>query len=302
MGITKYPHGISSFGVPVMGSGGLIEATTGNVYFVDSNTGSDSNDGDSPEVPFATLDHAIGHCTASKADKIILMPGHAETTTAIALDVAGVEIIGLGVGRNRPTLTATAAASDLIDVTAANCRIKNIRLVGAASACTSLISIAAHDFECIGCSLEQAATPLIAVIVTGGYDRFLFQDCIFMGTAAGPDCAIDLQGSGNCVDWTVDNCIFKYDGSSGCDEAGIRSDKTDVGVLVKDCTFIGMDVAIIDFNSSSTGLLIGIRADSNTATGTVAELMDIGQMTCVDCRVGEPTKSGARIPATTSTP
>lgn len=122
-----------------------------------------------------------------------------------------------------------------------------------------------------------------------------------MGTAAGPDCAIDLQGSGNCVDWTVENCVFKYDSSAGCDEAGIRSDKSDTGVLVKDCIFIGMDAAIIDFNSSSTGLLMGIRADSNTGTGTVAELMDTGTMTCVDCRIGEPGKSGALIPATTST-
>jgi len=276
--------------------------TTGNVFFVDSGTGSDTGAyGTSADTPCASVDYAIGRCTASNGDIIFVMPGHAETTTAIAADVAGITIIGLGVGRNRPTLTATTAASDLIDVTAANIRIVNMRLVGAASGCTSLISLAAHDFECIGCSLEQAATPLIGVKVTGGYDRFLFKDCMFMGTAAGPDAAIDLQGSGNCVDWTVEGCTFKYDSSSGLDEAGIRSDKTDVGVLVKDCVFIGLDAAIIDFNSSSTGLLMGIRADSNTATGTVAELMDTGLMTCVDCRIGEPQKSGALIPATTST-
>jgi hypothetical protein len=287
-------------GIPILAP----DYTTGNVFFVDSGSDQATDSGGwggHPHQPFATVDYAIGQCTASNGDIIYVMPGHAETTTAIAADIAGISIIGVGVGRNRPTLTATTAATDLVDVTAANVKLKNLRLVGAASGVTSLISIAENDFECINCSLEQAATPLIAVIVTGGYDRFLFDGCSFIGTAAGPDAAIDLQGSGNCVDWTVQNCSFNYDSSAGLDEAAIRSDKTDTGVLVKDCTFIGIDAAIIDFNSSSTGLLTGLRADSNTGTGTVAELMDTGLMTGADCRIGEPGKSGALIPATTST-
>lgn len=275
-------------------------ATTGTYFFVHYTTGADGNTGKSPEAAFKTLDYAIGQCTASKGDVIFLMPGHAETTTAIALDVAGVRIIGLGVGRNRPTLTATTGASDLIDVTADNCRLQNIRLAGAASGCTSLISLAANDFECIGCSLEHGAAPTVAVIVTGGYDRFTFKDCVFLGTAAGPDCSIDLQGSGNCVDWTVQGCIFKYDTSSGIDEAVIRSDKTDVGVLVKDCVMIGCDATAIDFNSSSTGLLVDLVVDSNNAT--VAEMIDVGTMSSWNVRVADASKSGARIPATTSTP
>ena len=271
------------------------------MFFVDSGTGSDTGaSGKSANLPFATLDYAIGKCTATNGDHIIVMPGHAETTTAIAADVAGITIIGIGNGRARPTFTATTAASDLIDVTAANITIKNIRLVGAASGVTSLISIAANDFSCVGCSLEQAATPLIAVIVTGGYDRFSFIDCLFMGSAAGADAAIDLQGSGNCVDWVVKGCDFNYLSSAGLDEAAIRSDKTDTGVLISDCRFIGMDATCIDFNSSSTGLLERISVLSNNAT--VAEMIDAGLCGFVDCRVANAAKSGARIPATTSTP
>jgi len=281
-------------GVPVNS-----EFTTGSIFFVDSNTGSNSNDGKSPSTAFATLDFAIGNCTASKGDIIYVMPGHAETTTAIAADVAGITIIGIGRGRARPALTATTAATDLIDVTAANVCIKNMRLVGAASGVTSLISIAANDFMCELSVLEQAATPLIGVIVTGGIDRFHFKDCLFLGTAAGPDCAIDLQGSGNCVDWTVEDCTFNYLSSANLDEAGIRSDKTDTGVLVKNCRFIGMTLTAIDFNSSSTGLLEDISVLSLNATQ--AELMDVGTMGSVRVNVTYASVDAIGLPVTTAT-
>lgn len=279
------------------------EQTTGNVFYVDSGaTGaSDSSSmGDSPERPLATLDYAIGRCTATNGDIIFVMPGHAETTTAIAADVAGITIFGIGYGRARPTFTATAAASDLIDVTAANITIKNVRLVGAASDCTSLISIAADDFLCEGCSLEQAETPLSAVVVTRNYDRFTFRGCIFMGTANGPDYGISFAaGSGDCQDYTLDDCTFNYS-LNGLDNAGILSSKIDNGVLIKDCRFIGMDLAAIDFNSSSTGLISNVAVMSNNAT--VAEMIDAGHLGFVDCRVSYKGVSGALIPATTATP
>ena len=236
--------------------------------------------------------------TANNGDIIYVMPGHAETTTAIAANVAGVTVIGIGRGRARPTFTATTAASDLVDVSAASVCLKNIRLVGAASGVTALIDIAADDFICEGCSLEQAATPLMGVTAAAGSDRFRFSDCTFLGTAAGPDCAIDIEGA--CDDWIVERCNFNYQSSAGLDLAGIRSSTTDTGVLVSDCRFIGMDATAIDFNSSSTGLLEKISVLSNNAT--VAEMIDAGLCGFVDCRVANAAKSGAVIPATTSTP
>lgn len=282
-------------GVPVGG-----EFTTGNVFFVDSGVGSNSNSGKKPDTAFATIDYAIGKCTATNGDIIYVLPGHAETTTAIAADVAGISIIGVGHGRARPAITATTAASDLIDVSAANVRLKNLRLVGAASGCTAIIDIAANDFICEGCVIEHGAAPLVAVTVQGGYDRFRFSDCLFLGTAAGCDVSIDLEGSGNSVDWVVERCDFNYDGSSGLDLAGIRSSKTDTGVRISDCRFIGMDATAIDFNSSSTGLIERVSVVSNNAT--VAEIIDAGTVGFVDCKVAYDSVSGATIPATTATP
>ncbi len=62
MGITRFPHGVSSFGVPIFGSGQDISGTT---FFVDGNYGNDSNDGFSWEHPFKTLTVAFA---ASHAD------------------------------------------------------------------------------------------------------------------------------------------------------------------------------------------------------------------------------------------
>lgn len=78
---------------------------------------------------FATIDEAIGACTASAGDTIYVLPGHTEavTATSINLDVAGVSVIGLSSGSLKPTLTFGATDS-AINVTAANCKLQNLRL------------------------------------------------------------------------------------------------------------------------------------------------------------------------------
>lgn len=130
MPLTNFPGGITSFGVPVMGSGG-IPATTGKYVFVDSTTGSNSNDGSSPAVAKATVDNAIGVCTANKGDIIVVMPNHAETVTGIGgvtHDVAGVSVIGLGKGNQRPRFLMDGATTVTWAVSAADAYYENIVL------------------------------------------------------------------------------------------------------------------------------------------------------------------------------
>src|SRR5260221_337049 len=102
----------------------LIQQQPGNVYWVYTGAvlgvrgtvaGSDGNNGDFFR-PFATLQKASDSCLANNGDVIMVKPGHAETisTAAIlALNKAGVAIIGLGAGSLRPTLTFTAAAANI---------------------------------------------------------------------------------------------------------------------------------------------------------------------------------------------
>jgi len=265
MTMTRFPHGISSMGMPVLGSGGTM--TTGNVYFVDDG-GSDSNSGKDKDQPFATVDYAIGKCTANQGDIIIVMPGHAETTTAIAADVAGISIIGLGHGAKMPTLTATTGASDLIDVTAASFYMENMRLVGAASGCTGLmaLSAAADDIHLNGCKFESPATPVEQIRITPGANCGLIEYCLFKGTAAGTAASIIFECSLTGVDnedWIIRFCDFNYIESAGCDDAAINVSTSSggvTGILIQDCNFLGLAAGdhAVDPQEVSTGRATGM--------------------------------------------
>jgi len=123
--LSSYPEGFAG-GVVITGRP-LVADFGGNVFWVNSATGSDGGKG-TRERPFATIAYAISRCTANQGDTILCAPGHAETITssALACSTAGVNIVGIGVGAAKPTLTFTATSSR-INVTAANCMWKNFR-------------------------------------------------------------------------------------------------------------------------------------------------------------------------------
>jgi hypothetical protein len=127
MGLTHFPNGISSFGMPTFGTS--PDVVTGSVFFVDSTTGSNVNSGTDTSNALATLDKALDKCTADKGDRIYLMPKHSETITGaggITLDKAGVSIIGLGNYNQRPAFLMDGADTVTCLVTAADVSIENI--------------------------------------------------------------------------------------------------------------------------------------------------------------------------------
>jgi len=123
----KYGHTLAL--KSLQGAGVL---TFGNIFFVDSVTGSNSDSGTEPVSAKATLAAAIALCTANKGDVIFVLPGHTEavTVTSLDLNVAGVTIIGLGSGAMKPTFTF-AATDSRVNVTAGDCTIQNIRIQAA---------------------------------------------------------------------------------------------------------------------------------------------------------------------------
>ncbi len=105
---------------------GQLPAATGDVIFVDSATGSSGGDGSSLR-PFSTLEGALNKSGVSSGDTIVVMEGHAETISGAAgaaIDIAGVSVIGMGVGNKRPTFSFSATDST-ITMTAASCSFKN---------------------------------------------------------------------------------------------------------------------------------------------------------------------------------
>ena len=179
MPMTNYPNGFK-FGINLRGVP-LVQTHPGQVFWLGNSSvtgvncrgGSNGNDG-TFNGPFSTLDYAVGRCVANRGDVIFVKPGHTETisTAAIAaLDVAGVAVIGLGVGANRPTFTFTAAAAN-IPITAANMSIQNLLFVAnfadVASFFTATGTTTPTDFTIEGCEFRDTASNLNALTVVTG--------------------------------------------------------------------------------------------------------------------------------------
>lgn len=99
----------------------------GNVIYVDSAV--DAESGVSPQEAVGTLDEAFALCTANQGDVIVVMPNHAETITGaagIAHDKAGVSVIGLGIGNQRPRFLMDAGTAVTYAISAADAYVENL--------------------------------------------------------------------------------------------------------------------------------------------------------------------------------
>ena len=165
---SNFPGGFNNVtirGVPI------TQSHPGQVYWVSNATptlpgqigGSDGNPG-TFNAPFSTLEYAITSCTANRGDIIFIKPGHAETissATALAFDVAGVAIVGLGAGTKRPTFTLGTAATTTIAVSADNVSISNCRFIGNFLGITSAFTVAAAAYFTIdNCSFTDTSAIL----------------------------------------------------------------------------------------------------------------------------------------------
>ncbi len=108
--------------------------------------GSDNNAGTFNE-PFATLQYAVSRCKAGAGDIIYIKAGHAETLTgasALAINVKGVDIRGLGNGLERPTFTLATTATT-IALSANDVKLDNIVLVPGVDQVVSGLVITGSD-------------------------------------------------------------------------------------------------------------------------------------------------------------
>jgi hypothetical protein len=253
MGITNFPQGVSSFGVPVLGGGSYI--MTGKFWFVHHSGGGKGT----KTSPFATIDAAIGNCTANQGDTVLVMPGHSESITAatsLVMDVAGVSVIGLGQGRTRPVLTFDNTAGS-IEMDAANCRISNMIWQADVSAV-----VVACNVDADYCEIDHIETTY---------------------NATGDDFAIILDIDN--VNYThVHDCVFNTEHTAGAVKA-IRIDEADF-TTIEMCKFNGnwsgavilaegalspnvtMNNLVI-FNSD-TSVYNGIDMGSLSTTGTLS--------------------------------
>lgn len=146
-----------------------------------------------------SIDLAVGHCTANRGDTIIVAPKHVETVTAAAgldLDVAGITLIGLGNGGNRPQINFTTATTADMDVDAANITMQNFLFTGGIDALASTIDVNAADFTMIDCEVRDVTGQMaIAMATDANADRMKLVRPVFrLAAGAGATEAIRIIG------------------------------------------------------------------------------------------------------------
>jgi hypothetical protein len=124
--LTHFPSGFPG-GVSLRGMS-VLSTHANKVFWVDSANGSNGNKG-TVDRPFATLTYAVTRCAANRGDIIMVKPNHAETITGvagIALDKAGVSVIGMGIGNQRPRFLMDGATTVTAAITADDVYLENM--------------------------------------------------------------------------------------------------------------------------------------------------------------------------------
>jgi hypothetical protein len=274
-------------------------STTGNIFWVDSGAtsgGADStNYGKSPASPFLTIDYAIGKCTANNGDIIYVMPGHAETlsgATSLAIDVAGIKIVGMGAGYSIPKLTLSAAAST-IAITAENTHLENLWLydaftgavtagITASAAAGGLVlkniimeESASNAVFTLGISVAAAAHHVVieglqhygvaggaavsAIKFVGASNFSVIKNCVIYGDFSGA--AVDLTTAASTYLTVRDNYVHNVDGSAGLT---ISAHASTTGMMAYNNTYSAKSnvvpvAAAMAFNENKTTNVLGAQ-------------------------------------------
>lgn len=226
----------------------------GNVFYVNSVTGSSTNSGTTPSDPFATLQAAVSAAVTSNNDVIIVMPGHAETVTAvITVNKIGLSIIGVGNGMRRPAITGSGTI-DVLSVTAANVLIENINFPAPlVDAATADINVAAagcviRNTRHIGSVATENKVDIITV--ASGGDDLLVDGVSIYNTVVDCVSAISLEAA--VARPVLRNLLIQGTFST----AAIMDEATATLVTIEKSIIknIKAATAVLSFSNNSTGI------------------------------------------------
>ncbi|MDD3089189.1 MAG: hypothetical protein PHT95_04510 [Candidatus Omnitrophica bacterium] len=188
MGLTNFPHGITSMGVPILGSGQDI---SGKTWFVDGNMGSDGNTGESWDKAFKTLAKAFAVSHADIADgsqkhwarrNTIYIAGDTFTETLAAFPQK-TDVIGVGSydGQTRAGITGHHAPVN----SAIGTRFYNIHWKATATA-SPIITLASDSsgIEFYDCVFDGVVGTVTTGITATASTFLTVKDCEFWGAFA----------------------------------------------------------------------------------------------------------------------
>lgn len=193
MPLTNFPHGVSSMGVPLIGSNG-IPPFSGNYWFVDETNGADGNSGTSWSAPLATLARAQVLATSGN-DDVVFFRGTIHQTASLAWAKDKVHLIGVCAPlkrgkRARISVSGTTAFSPLVNVTGSGCYFANFGTFFGFATDAQSTSYAVSDtggrncyenVEILGFGAAGTAgnTGARAILISGSTGENTFRDCVF---------------------------------------------------------------------------------------------------------------------------
>jgi hypothetical protein len=220
-----------------------------DVFFAGSVTGA-SDGGRHIDLPTATLIQAQSLATASKGDVVYVLPGHAEAIAGAAgmtFSKAGVTYVGLGVGRNRPTITWGTAIGAQMLITGANITFKNF----------------VFDFT--------GFDAITACILISSAD-VAFEDCEFIVNSGTIGCVLGILTAATAARFRVERCRFLGPATnSGTTVTACIQHEVGEDFVIKDSYFTGkMTQAILNATTLLRGLIDNNRFVIATGTKAIA--------------------------------
>lgn len=251
MGLTRF----SRLPTPIAFPGYILGNNGGVVRYVDSGGIRDAYQDDIANLLYTSIGSAMNACRANRGDTLVVLPGHTESVTTTPTFVAGVRIVGVGNGDERPVFNWTTATSQWA-INVANVSIENCILNLAATAATATTK---------------------AIVVTGA--RSTIKDCqINLGASATQQAAIGIEyGTGG------DRFVLDSNDIASTTDAVVTScikivAALDRGVIVGNHMDVGMSattVGLITMSTAPTKIYIGYNSLRNSIASSTKAFVAI---------------------------
>lgn len=209
--------GVTSVGAGIATPFGLLLPPGSKVAaYVNSNGTTDGDNAIVRANTVTSINAALQRCRSGKGDIVMVHPDHTESIDAAdkwSNLVAGTRIIGMGIGRKRPTITWTATAGQIaVDVADVSIENMNLNFVGI-NAVAKAINVTAAGFSLIGCKCTIGDTSKVLAIgieIGAGANDCTITDCTFTGLIASKVTGATIKNPSSTVvdNLVITNCRF----------------------------------------------------------------------------------------------
>lgn len=265
----------------------LIPEMMGRIFFVApaasytfgafSGSASDNHNGLAPESALRTINRAMELCTANVGDTIFLLNGAHTLTSSLAVNKAGVRILGArGIkgAQNEGGTSLTISATDQIaNITAADVEIAYLRFIPITTQAAVDFSAASHRLYVHDCYFDletpAANTGTIGLDSLGAAQGLLVENCQFVSDGAqGP--GLDLTATINAM---VERCRFLQ--TSGTWAAAATNGAATAGALYSWCEFLCHGTAMtVGIDGTGATIARGVSANYCTFGNLVTTPVD----------------------------